>query len=199
MRDRGSLRAAVFLCAALALAACTWAGGAADEVLIAFHFDRSTEGWRIAADTVDVDPTYHAEGGAPGGYIAGTDEAAGETWYFIAPASLLAHLPSAEGGVLRLSLKQSETTGGYIDDDVVIQGPAGRLSYRFASAPGVEWREFEVPLAATAGWRWNWNADATDAQMRSVLRDATRLQIRGEFVTGPDEGALDAVVLLAGR
>lgn len=56
-----------------------------------------------------------------------------------------------------------------------------------------------VPLTATAGWRWNWNAEATDAQMRSVLRQPTRLQIRGEFVTGPDEGALDAVVLLAPR
>jgi alkaline phosphatase D len=193
------LRAAVSLCAALALAACTRAGGAADELLIAYHFETSTEGWRIAADTVDVDPTYRAEGGVPGGYIAGTDEAAGETWYFSAPASLLALLPSAEGGVLRFSLKQSETTGSYVDDDVVIQGPAGRLSYRFASAPGVEWREFAVPLTASAGWRWNWNEDATDAQMQSVLRHPTHLQIRGEFVTGPDEGALDTVILQAAR
>jgi hypothetical protein len=199
MRDRGSHRVAVFLCVALALAACTRAGVRAGDVLVAYDFDRSVEGWRIAADTVDVDPTFHAEGGVSGGYIAGTDEAAGETWYFSAPASLLAVLPSAEGGVLRFSLKQSETTGSYIDDDVVIQGPAGRLSYRFASAPGVEWREFAVPLTASAGWRWNWNEDATDAQMQRVLRDPTHLQIRGEFVTGPDEGALDAVVLLAAR
>lgn len=183
----------------MTFAACTRAGVRADEVLIAYQFDSSAEGWRIAADTVDIDPTFHAEGGVPGGYIAGTDEAAGETWYFSAPASLLALLSSAEGGELRVSLKQSETTGGYLDDDVVIQGPAGRLSHRFASAPGVEWREFAVPLTASAGWRWNWNADATDAQMRTVLRDATHLYIRGEFVTGPDEGALDAVFLLAAR
>ena len=189
------MRAAVLICMAMALAACKPAGGS-DAVLIAYHFETSAEGWRIAADTVDVEATFHTEGGAPGGYIAGTDEAAGETWYFSAPASLLARLPSADGGVLRFSLKQSESTSGYIDDDVVIQGAAGRLSFRLASAPGIEWREFAVPLTATAGWRWNGNAEATDAQMRSVLREPARLQIRGEFVTGPDEGALDAVVLL---
>ncbi len=178
-------------------AACTYAGGVSDVGLITYHFEESAEGWRIAGDTGDLDPTWHAEGGVPGGYISGTDEAAGETWYFSAPKSLLMHLRSAEGGVLRFNLKQSETIGAYLDDDVVIQGPAGRLSFRFERSPGVEWRAYAVPLSAGAGWRWNWTTEATAAQMRDVLRDATRLHIRGEFVTGPDEGALDAVVLLA--
>jgi hypothetical protein len=104
-------------------------------------------------------------------------------------------LPHAEGGTVRYSLKQSEETAGYIDDDVVIKGPAGRLSYRFSIAPGVEWRVFSVPLSASAGWRWNWSAEATEEQMRSVLREATGLLIRGEYVPGPDEAGLDTFVL----
>lgn len=189
------MRLAFVAIVALALVGCEPTGDPAPPALIAHHFDHSAEGWRIAADTIDVDPTHHPEGGDPGGYISGTDEAAGEIWYFAAPRSVLAHLPGAEGGALRYSLKQSETTAGYVDDDVVIQGPAGRLSYRFARAPGVEWAEFSVPLSASAGWRWNWNADATEEQMRSVLREPTRLHIRGEYVPGPDEAGLDAFVL----
>ena len=34
--------------------------------------------------------------------------------------------------------------------------------------------------------------------MRSVLANPTSLEIRGEYHTGPDEGALDTVVLTAG-
>lgn len=193
------MRAAVVVLMMLALVGCTPDDDATPRPLIAHHFDTSAEGWRIAADTVDVAPTHHREGGALAGYISGIDEAAGETWYFVAPPSVLAQLAAAEGGGLHFFLKQSEATAGYEDDDVVIQGPAGRLSFRFAAAPGTDWREFAVPLTASAGWRWNWNADATDAQMRSVLRQPTRLYIRGEFVTGPDEGGLDAVELRARR
>jgi len=189
------MRLALVAIVALALVGCEPTGDPARPTLLAHHFDRSAEGWRIAADTVDVDPTHHPEGGDPGGYISGTDEAAGEIWYFVAPPSVLAQLPGAEGGALRYSLKQSEPTAGYLDDDVVIQGPAGRLSYRFSSAPDVEWTEFSVPLSASAGWRWNWNADATEEQMRRVLREPTRLHIRGEYVPGPDEAGLDGFVL----
>ena len=40
---------------------------------------------------------------------------------------------------------------------------------------------------------------ATQAQIRSVLANPTSLEIRGEYHTGPDEGALDSVVVSAGR
>lgn len=193
------MRLAFVALVALELVGCEPTGGPAGATLIAHHFDRSAEGWRIAADTIDVDATHHVEGGDPGGYLSGTDEAAGEIWYFVAPPSVLAQLPRAEGGALRFRLRQSETTAGYVDDDVVIQGPAGRLSYRFPSAPDAEWTEFSVPLSASAGWRWNWNAAATEEQMRSVLREPTRLHIRGEYVPGPDEAGLDEVVLTGRR
>ena len=87
---------------------------------------------------------------------------------------------------------------GFIDDDVIIQGPAGRLSYRFGKAPARTGRSSACPSSATAGWRWNWNAQATAEQMRRVLANPTSLEIRGEYHTGPDEGGLDNVVLKAG-
>ena len=55
-----------------------------------------------------------------------------------------------------------------------------------------------VKLTAAAGWRWNWNARGTQEQIHSVLANPTSLEIRGEYHTGPDEGALDNVVLRAG-
>ena len=64
------------------------------------------------------------------------------------------------------------------------------LSYRFPYSPGTGWTSFTVPFAASAGWRWNWNRSATQDQMRSVLENPTSLEIRGEYHTGPDEGAL---------
>src|SRR4030095_1722315 len=100
-------------------------------------------------------------GGHPGGCIVGIDEAVGETWYFHAPATVLTQLPAAVNGMIRFSLKQSGPISSLIDDDVVILGPAGRLSYRFAKAPGTDWTDFSVTLSESAGWTWNWNKKAS--------------------------------------
>jgi laminin B (domain IV) len=126
------------------------------------------------------------------------DEAAGETWYFRAPESVLRALPAAENGTLSYSLKQSADEPGFLDDDVIIVGAAGRLSFRFATSPGTGWTPFSVKLTAGAGWRWNWNAPASQEQIRRVLANPTSLEIRGEYHTGPDEGALDNVELRSG-
>lgn len=107
-------------------------------------------------------------------------------------------LPAAENGVIRFSLKQSTNVeGGFLDDDVVIIGTAGRLGFRFGlgSAPGTGWKEFSVQLSAAAGWKWNRGAAATEEQIRSVLAAPLSLEIRGEYVTGADEGFLDNVAV----
>jgi len=164
-------------------------------VLVRHDFTQSAQGWRIAADTGAVDPIFTATGGNPGGCITGVDEALGETWYFRAPMSVLRHLPAAANGTVSFSVKQSESQVSLIDDDVVIVGPAGRLSYRFPTAPGTEWTDRSVRLSASEGWTWNWNTRATQAQIDSVLAAPTALDIRGEFVTGQDEASLDNFVL----
>ena len=110
---------------------------------------------------------------------------------------MLQQLPAAVDGRIAFSLKQSGTAVSLIDDDIVIVGPAGRLSYRFPRGPGTDWRDYSVRLSASEGWTWNWNARATQIQIQSVLSVPTRLEIRGEYVTGDDEGSLDNFVLTA--
>jgi len=167
------------------------------RTLVSHDFTESAQGWRISGDTESSDPIFRASGGHPGGCITGVDDALGETWYFHAPITVLRQLPAAAGGTISFSLRQSGTIISLIDDDVVIIGPAGRLSYRFRTAPGTDWTDFSVRLAASEGWTWNWNARATQAQIESVLAAPTRLEIRGEYVTGEDEGSLDNFVLTA--
>ena len=163
----------------------------AGKTLISHEFSSSPQGWLIAGDTSDAPAAFEPTGGNPGGYISHVDEALGETWYFRAPPSVLAQLAAAEHGTLSFSLRQSSIDAGFPDDDVVIVGAAGRLSYRFDRAPGTAWTDFSVRLSASAGWRWNWNRAATEEQLHQVLAAPLRLEIRGEFRTGDDTGGLD--------
>lgn len=169
------------------------------RLIVAHDFSTSTQGWLVSGDTGLTVPEFHAAGGQPGGYISNVDEALGETWYFLAPDTVLKQLPAAEHGLLSYDIEQSAEGPGFLDDDVIITGPAGRLSYRFRSTPGTSWTTFSVALSAAAGWRWNWNTPATQEQIRRVLAGATSLEIRGEYYTGPDVGSLDNVVLRAGE
>jgi hypothetical protein len=166
-------------------------------VLIRHDFNESAQGWSISGDSMTVEPVFSANGGHPGGCITGVDEALGETWYFHAPDTVLRQLPAAVNGTISFSLKQSGPQISLNDDDIVITGPAGRLSYRFKTPPGTDWTDFSVRLSENAGWTWNWNKHATQAQIQSVLAAPTRLEIRGEYVTGPDEGSLDNFMLTA--
>jgi hypothetical protein len=182
----------------IAMAGCSTDAQRPDgSVLVRHDFTESAEGWQVAGDSGTVDPIFSANGGHPGGCIAGTDEALGETWYFRAPTSVLRQFPAAMTGTISFSLRQSESQVSRLDDDVVIVGPAGRLSYRFQTAPGTEWTDFSVRLLESEGWTWNWNQRATQAQIDSVLAAPTGLDIRGEYVTGADEGSLDNFVLRA--
>jgi len=185
------MKRALFLIALASYPAQTQSG----SVLVSHHFIESAQGWQIAGDTGTVSPLFTASGGHPDGCISGLDEAIGETWYFRAPMSVLRQLPAAVNGSISFSLKQSGSQVSLFDDDVVITGSAGRLSYRFQKAPGTDWTDFSVRLVADEGWTWNWNRRATQAQIDSVLATPTGLDIRGEYVTGQDEGSLDNFVL----
>ena len=162
------------------------------SVLVRHEFIESAQDWKVAGDTGTVDPVFTPGGG---GYITGADEAIGETWFFRAPNSVLRQLPAAVNGTISFRLKQSGLQVSLFDDDVVIVGAAGRLSYRFHTAPGTDWTDFSVRLVETEGWTWNWNRRATQAQINSVLAAPTVLDIRGEYVTGQDEGSLGNFVL----
>ena len=169
-----------------------------ERTLVEFDFTASAQGWLVSGDTGPAEPVFRSSGGSPGGHISHVDEAVGETWYFRAPENLLTQLAAAENGTLSYNLKQSSDDTGFLDDDVIIVGPAGRLSFRFGTSPGTAWTPFSVKLTAAAGWRWNWNTRATQEQIHRVLANPTSLEVRGEYHTGPDEGALDNVVLRSG-
>jgi len=165
--------------------------------LIRHDFADSAQGWIVSGDTRPAEAVFSPAGGDPGGCITGVDEALGETWYFLAPATVLQQLPNAVNGTISYSLKQSGAQISLFADDVVILGPAGRLSYRFQKSPGIDWTDFSVQLSAGSGWTWNWNQPATQAQIEQVLGTPTLLEIRGEYVTGDDTGSLDNFVLTA--
>jgi alkaline phosphatase D len=168
------------------------------RIIVRHDFSTAAQGWLVSGDTGLAAPEFHATGGHPGGYISNEDEALGETWYFRAPDEVLKRMAEAEHGTLTYDLRQSAAEPGFLDDDVVFVGPAGRLSYRFRATPGTDWTNLSVAFSASAGWRWNWNAVATQEQIRRVLDNPTSLEIRGEYYTGPDIGGLDNVVLRAG-
>jgi hypothetical protein len=193
---RRPLAAVVWALAVTALA-CHSTGPQAGRTLIRHDFTDSEQGWIVSGDTRPTDAIFSRTGGHPGGCITGTDEALGETWYFLAPATVLQQLPKAVNGSLSYSLKQSGAIISLFDDDIVIIGPAGRLSYRFPTAPGTDWTDFRVQLSATKGWTWNWNRRATQAQIEQVLAAPTLLQIRGEYVTGDDMASMDNFALTA--
>ena len=190
------VRRAIALTASLAVLAIEALGAQSGRTLIENDFTTSAEGWTITGDAEPNAP-FDATHGHPGGCLTGVDAQFGETWFFHASPAVLQQLPNAIDGTMTFSLKQSGGVPSLIDDDVVIDGPAGRLSYRFKTGPGADWTDFSVRLSASAGWTWNWNKRATQSQIDSVLAHPTRLEIRGEYVTGPDTGSLDNFTLTA--
>ena len=107
-------------------------------------------------------------------------------------------MAAAENGTLSYSLKYPSDNTGSLDDDVIIVGPAGRLSFRFGTSPGSGWTAFAVKSRPRPGGAGTGTRAATQEQIHSVLANPTSLEIRGEYHTGPDEGALDNVVLKPG-
>ncbi len=174
----------------------SYAQARAGATLVSHDFSESAQGWRISGDTDTMTPVFNPNGGQDGGgCIEGTDQALGETWYFTAPNGVVARLPEAVNGTLSYWLKQSGALISLNDDDIVIVGRAGRLSYRFQQAPGTDWTPMSVRLSASDPWMWNWNRRATQEQVEAVLATATRLEIRGEYVTGDDHASMDTFLL----
>lgn len=161
-------------------------------------FSSDAEGWLLYGDSVTSAPTYVATGGNPGGYINGTDKVLGGVWYFLAPAKFLGDNSTSYGQTLSFDLRMRGSGPLFADSDVILAGGGLSLHYDFASVPAdLTWTPYSVVLSEAAGWKVGSLSGpaATNAQMHSVLASVTSLKIRGEFITGPDNGDLDNVVL----
>lgn len=163
-------------------------------------FDTNDEGWKLSGDSTTSIPSFIAAGGNPGGYIHGTDVTIGGVWYWLAPAKFLGNNSTSYGQTLSFDLRMRGSGPLFDAADLVLAGGGVTLVYDFATFPGTPaWTHYSVNLAETAGWRVSTlgGALATKAQVQTVLGATTELRIRGEFITGSDNGDLDNVILTA--
>lgn len=166
---------------------------------ISSMFDVDDEGWRITGDSVSAVPTFIGTGGNPGGFIRGFDRAVGGVWYWLAPSTFLGNVLSAYGNTLEFDLRMRGSGPLFDTSDLILDGAAISLHIQ-ATVPvpqDVPWTTYVVSLSETAGWRTDSLSGpvATQSQMQMVLGDLTGLRIRGEFITGSDNGDLDRVIL----
>lgn len=158
-----------------------------------FTFDANAQGWTTRDALESPVPLTFSTGGNSGGMIGATDRPGVDPTffsYFVAPASVLGNQCGSYGKFLKYDLQQN-TTRPYVDlPNVIISDGTTILGYRPAVqvypalAPG--WTTYTVPFVE--GAEWTNQADgsaATELQMKTVLCNLTRLEIRGRMGINP--------------
>jgi hypothetical protein len=174
-----------------------WFVPVAAAPIVVSTFNANVDGWTIFGD--GTGPVFEPGVGQPPGDIIGTDQVAGDTWFFNAPAKFLGDQSAALLGSLTFDLGQSLANAQFNFADVVLVGGGLTLVFDTAINPAAfpAFTSYVVPLDASAGWRLTdiGGAAATPEQVETVLSTLTALRIRGEFRVGGDQGRLDNVVL----
>ena len=193
----GPFRRIAAIAAVLSLASL--ARPARADILAISTFDGGTEGWTLGGDSTSIVPQFLSTGGNPGGFLRGTDEVDGRTWFWDAPAKFLGNISASYGGTLTFDLRQRGDGNLFDDIDLIIRGNNGpRLVFDTSVIPRDRvWTSYRIGLTETSGWRLD-SLDgrlATRSEFLAILSDASRLRIRGEFIDGDDTGDLDNVAL----
>lgn len=167
--------------------------------LAASPFDTNDEGWKVTGDAQSATPAYVATGGNPGGFIRGFDNVVGGVWVWSAPAKFLGNMSAAYGFPLTYDLRMRGSGPLFDDSDVILTG-SGVSLYLIKTPPvpqDVAWTSYSALIQDVASWHVGGYSGplATELQIRNVLTNVTSLQIRGEFISGADNGDLDNVVL----
>ncbi|MFQ5463193.1 MAG: laminin B domain-containing protein [Phycisphaerae bacterium] len=166
---------------------------------VSSNFDNGDDGWLISGDAEGGrgEPDFVATGGNPGGHASADDDVQGGTWFFQAPVKYHGNFAGAYGMTLTFDLKQSSLSSQFDGNDVTLTGGGLKLVFNTASNPGTDWTAYTIPLDEFSSWTVGTldGATATKTDLQTVLGDLTDLTIRGEFVSGPDTGGLDNVVL----
>jgi hypothetical protein len=194
MSKRSLMRSALGA-AALLGSVCASAAGT-----VRSDFASDTEGWLLFGDATTSVPGFVAAGGNPGGYLHGSDQTVGGVWYWQAPAKFLGNRSLSFGQTLSFDLRMRGSGSLFEDSDVRLEGGGQSLHVDLSPVPqNVPWTSYSVALNESGGWRvGSFNgAAATDAQIQQALTNLAALRIRGEFISGPDNGDLDNVVMAA--
>jgi hypothetical protein len=149
-------------------------------------------GWTaVDAQTNDYDVGYSATQGNPGGYLIGSeDDPRGGTGYWIAPSKFLGNLSAYLGGTLSYDIKVFVGTDYFNDVVVILTGNGKTASWSSNVNPvGDGWVTLSVKLDNASG-------DFTGDSVAAILSDVTKLQIRGEFISGAEQEGLDNVSLM---
>jgi hypothetical protein len=182
----------------------THPSGAQDDKdkAIVSTFDKDDEGWKVVGDVQagSQKPTYHKDGGNPGGYLSAKDDGLDGVWYWLAPKKFLDDRSSSYGKTLSFDLTQSNTDTQFPDADVILEGEKMTLVFKLPNNPDTKWTSYKVPLTASKGWKERVkdktsDKNATEDELKAVLKTLKRLWIRGEYRTGDDTGQLDNVSL----
>src|SRR5262249_24506994 len=155
---------------------------------ISSTFDTGAEGWSaLDQQTGDYTASWQSIGGNPGGFLQGTENIAlGGTGYFIAPSRFLGNLSAYAGGTLTYDLNVIQGSAYFSDVDVIISSGVNSVSWTSNINPvGHGWVTFQVQL----------NQANFGSNLASILSNVTELQIRGEFINGPEVEGLDNVLL----
>ena len=180
----------------------------AQEVVSLFNTD--ADGW-TAVDTPDPGPgipptilavyapTYEPTGSGSG-FVQLADPTQGPTFYWRAPAKFLGDVSFAYGSFLRFSIRDDGDVSYFMFPDVILTGAGLTLEYSMNTLDypiGPDFVSYSIPLTESAWSNVTGDGSApTHAQMEAVLGDMDGLYIRGEYLNGPDVGALDSVSLI---
>lgn len=148
-----------------------------------------------------------------GGYIWAKDQGSGGTWFFRTADRYHGDMSHMFDGLMTFALNAGYGPDGdprengprvRVGDDILISGGTRTIVYRI---PQAEWpvaenfRLYQIGMGASDGWKLvtdpdyyapaSARPDATEEEIRSVLRNVTAIRIRGEWFNGLDWCSID--------
>lgn len=166
--------------------------------IVGSYFSMDLEGWLTFPRPMSTQngPRWMKTGGNPDGWLAVSAGSANEPWFWDAPATYLGNKSELNHGLIEFDLKQNSVAPRTHGADLLLIGGDQTLVYMLNTAPGIEWRHYQVLVATNAGWSVETTQKAvTSADLEGVLANLKAFRIRGKFVNEFVETGLDNVRL----
>ncbi len=172
-------------------------------------FNDSAEGWQLldanGSNPQEIQLKSHGEDlSLPGehkvNYLSGKMSLANSWYYWVAPEQFHGNWTFSSYRLeLWFSLKQSETGTNNTYGDVIISSGGNTLYYPLPEKPGPSWRNYNIILDETGGFRTGPGsaaALATKDQVKRVLSNVTSFRIRAKYnATADMEAGIENVIL----